>query len=291
MKLRHFTIYKVIFLALLVTVFIAGCKKDDDNSTGGSSYNSTDNDLTAASENAAVDAAFDDVSGISDEAADGSLSSYRLSSNQRVMTSCATVSVDTVAVPHRITIDFGPSNCLGQDGNYRRGKIFVDFMGHYRDSGSVHTISFDQYFVNDNQILGTKTVTNNGHNVNGHLSFTVVVNGSVVWSTGFGGGTSTVSSTRTRVWTQGENTMAWNDDVYRISGNSSGTSRNGTSYTMQIITPLKKEIGFRHFTEGVVHFTPGNHATREIDFSYLNGARDNLARVTINGVTFTIQLG
>jgi hypothetical protein len=280
---NHMKSYAV-FLAMagFMLLFASGCKKDKDETP--------DSDTTSAAENAAMDAAFDDVSGISDEAADGSLSSYRSADAQKVMTSCAVVSLDTVAVPHRITVDFGTSNCLGQDGNYRRGKIYIDFTGGYRDSGSVHAISFDNYFVNDNQLLGTKTVTNNGRNAAGHLSYTIQVNGSVLWSAGFGGGTSSITSSRTRVWTQGESTMAWNDDVYRISGSSNGTTRNGTNYTLQITSALKKEIGFRHFTEGVIDFTPGTRATRTIDFSHLNGARDNLARVTINGVTFTIQL-
>jgi hypothetical protein len=282
--MKHKISFYPVYLALagFMILFAAGCKKDKDDAP--------DSDTSSAAENAAMDAAFDDVSGISDEAADGSLSSYRSADAQKVMTSCAVITLDTLVVPHRITVDFGTSNCLGQDGNYRRGKIYIDFLGGYRDSGSVHTISFDNYFVNDNQLLGTKSVTNNGRNASGNLSYTVQVNGSILWGAGFGGGTSSITSNRTRVWTQGETTMAWNDDVYRITGSSNGITRNGTNYILQITSALKKEIGFRHFTEGVIDFTPGSRATRTIDFSYLSGARDNLARVTIKGVTFTIQL-
>ena len=278
---KYYTQYLGIFT--LMALLALGCKKDKDDSA-------LDTDTSSATENAAMEAAFDDVSGIADEAADGSVSSYRDPSVQKVMTSCAVVTLDTAVLPYRITIDFGNSNCLGNDGNYRRGKIYIDFIGGYRDSGSTHTVSFDNYFVNDNQLTGTKMVTNNGRNAAGHLSYTIVVNGSVLWSAGFGGGTSSLSSTRTRTWVSGESTLPWTDDIYRISGSSSGTTRNGTSYTLQITSPLKKEIGFRHFTEGVVDFVPGSLATRTIDFSYVNGAQDNLARVTINGVTFTIML-
>lgn len=277
-----------VFLTLMTISFVtgalvSGCKKDKDE-------NPVEADTESIIEHAAVDAAFDDVSGISDEAASGSLQSYRQHGNLKVLTSCAVVSFDSLSVPKRITVDFGSSNCLCLDGNYRRGKIYVDFTGMYRDSGSTHTISFDNYFVNDNQITGTKTVTNNGRNGNGHLSYTVGVNGSVSWHSSFGGGTSTMTSTRTRVWTAGETTGQWLDDIYMISGSASGTTRKGVNYTMQITDPLKKEIGFRHFTSGVLAFTPGNLATRHIDYSYQNGARDNLARVTVNGITVTINL-
>lgn len=267
--------------AVLLLMLAAGCKKDKEE---------IDNDTAAVAENAAVDAAFDDVSGIADEASSGSVQSYRSVEVLKVMTTCAAVTIDTSVTPRLITIDFGTANCLGMDGNYRRGKILVTYTGAYRDSGSVHSISFDNYFVNDNQLQGTKTVTNNGRNSNGKLNYTVQVNGSILWSSGFGGGMTTCNSTRTRVWMQGESTPAWTDDIYLISGSASGVTRSGLTYTMQIDAPLKKEIGFRHFTEGVIAFTPGTKATRFIDFSYLNGARDNLARVTIKGVTFNIQL-
>ena len=55
--------------------------------------------------------------------------------------------------------------------------------------------------------------------------------------------------------------------------------------------PLKKEIGFPHFTSGILNVTISNKPDRSIDYSYVNGLRDDLARVTINGQTFTIHLG
>jgi hypothetical protein len=59
---------------------------------------------------------------------------------------------------------------------------------------------------------------------------------------------------------------------------------------MNTASPLVKEIGFRHFTAGILNFTPGNLPTRSIDYGYVNGLRDNLARVTISGQSFTITL-
>lgn len=278
----------LLLIATGVMLALGGCKKDStsDNNT----MPVGERDSVSVLDNAAVEAAFDDVSGISDEAATGTLTSYRITDDQKLFTTCASISIDTVAIPHRITVDFGTTNCLCHDGNYRRGKIYVDYSGMYRDSGSTHTISFDNYFVNNNQLLGTKTVTNNGHNSNGNLSYTCTVNGSMVWDASFGGGTSTMTSTRTRVWIAGESTWQWNDDVYLISGTASGTTRNGASYAMQTTTPLRKEIGWKHFTSGVLEFTPSGKPTRIIDYSYLNNARDNLARVTISGYSFVVYL-
>lgn len=277
-SIRNFKTVVVIISAVLA---FSACKKDKAEE---------DNDTTSVVDNAMADASFNDVANIADEAATGALVSYRGAEPEKILTTCATVSIDSMATPHRISIDFGTTNCLCKDGNYRRGIIYVDFIGHYRDSASTHTISFNNYYVNFNKIEGTKTVTNNGRNAGGHLSFTIAINGTITWDAQYGGGTSTHISNRTREWVAGENTPDWSDDAYLISGTSSGTNRNGGTYTMTTISPLKKYIGFKHFTDGTVDFTPSGKATRRIDYSYMNGAKDKLAQVTINGTTITIVL-
>ena len=268
---------------LALTIGFVGCKKDKDEA---------DADTESVSENAWADAVYDDVSSISDEGYNGTLESYKTMGNEKVLTTCASITFDTLTNPKSFTIDFGSTDCLCKDGTYRRGKIIVSYVGRYRDSLSSHSITFDNFYSNSNKIEGTKTVVNNGRNSDGYLSYSVTVNGSIIWDsqTYGGGGTSTYNSSRTRVWTGGESTATWLDDVYLISGTSSGITRSGNAYSLVITEPLKKEIGFRHFTDGTLEFTPAGKLVRIIDFGYLNGARDNLARVTINGVSFNIQL-
>lgn len=276
----------VLMLFAVLYLSFSACKKDKEE---------LDKDTGTAVEYAMSDAAFSDVANISDEAYDGSLDSYRVqggSSGNRVMSTCATITFDTTTTPKSLTINFGSTDCLCGDGNYRRGAIIVTWTGPYKDSGSVRTITFNNYFINYNQLSGTKTVTNNGRNSSGHLSYTVTVNGSIVWDPQYfgGGGTGTYVSTRTREWIAGEGTATWLDDVYLISGTASGTTRSGSSYTMATTEALKKEIGFKHFTDGTIEFTPSGKYTRIIDYGYVNGQRDALAQVTINGYTFTVQL-
>ena len=275
----------LMLFAGMLSLVLVSCRKDKDSDL-------KDEDTSTVVEYAVADNAFNDVVSISDEAYDGSLDTYRGASSSKVMTTCATITFDSLTSPKSLTIDFGTTDCLCGDGNYRRGKIIVTWTGPYRDSGSVRTITFDNYFVNFNQLLGTKTVTNNGTNGSGHPTFTVTVNGSVTWDAQYfgGGGTSTYTSARTREWIAGYNTPTWLDDIYLISGTASGTTRGGSSYTMSTTEALKKEIGFRHFTDGVLNFTPSGKYTRVIDYGYVNGGQDNLARVTINGYTFTVTL-
>lgn len=274
---------RLSLFALILSVGLISCKKEEDPAT-------SNNETGSFVDNAMADAAFNDVASISDEAVFGSLDSYKGAGIEKVLTSCATVTIDTLVNPHLITVDFGPTDCLCKDGNYRRGQILISYTGNYTAPGSTRTITFANYFVNYNQLTGTKTVVSNGLNANGNPEFQITVNGSVIWDAQYGGGTSTYTSSRIREWVAGTGTLGWLDDVYLISGSSSGTTRTGNSYTLTTTEALRKEIGFRHFTDGTLEFTPQGQTTRVVDYGYQNGARDNLAQVTIGGIVFTIQL-
>jgi hypothetical protein len=265
-------------------ILFSSCKKDA----------ATDDDVESAQDNALAESSFNDVTTITDQAA------YSGSVNMRVAGSssadkedgslgsaCATVSVDTVSSPHIITIDFGTTNCLCNDGRYRRGKIMASFTGRYKDAGTVISISFSNYFVNDNQLTGTKKITNNGLNAAGHLVYKIEVNGSVIKANG--AGTATWISTRQREWIAGSATpLILNDDVYSITGSASGTTAKGKSYTISITTALVRKMSCRWFESGVLDVTPQNKPTRTLDYG--NTGCDANATVTISGHTFPIVL-
>lgn len=267
-------------VAATVGILFTSCRRDKDEMF--------DKDTTGASDNALAEGTFKDVKNIADEASGGSLSSYfpnNVSTERAVLSTCATITHDTLSSPRTLTIDFGTTNCLCNDGRYRRGVINVSYNGQYRDSASVHTITFTDYFVNDNQVLGTKTVTNLGHNSSGNLNYSVVVNGTIIKA---GGGTITWTSTRNREWITGESTPTWFDDIYHITGSASGTSAAGNSFTAVITAPLRVEVGCHHLTAGKLTLTPSGKPTRFVDFG--TGACDNQATVTINGNTYNITL-
>jgi hypothetical protein len=270
-----------LILATAAAFLFTGCRREEE-----------DTDTSASGDQALAESTFNDVTNISDEAGySGTVSNYRVGNSEGILTSCATVSFDSLNVNDQDTIhiNFGTTNCTGNDGRERRGEILVYYMGRYRDSASVHTITFNNYYVNDNQVLGTKTVTNLGHNSAGHLVYDIDVNGSVILANN--GGTVTWTSQRLREWTTGEGTMIWSDDMYSITGSASGTGANGTSYTMQITSPLIRNMALgcrRHFVQGTFQLTPSNKPMRTVDFG--TGACDDIATVTINNNTYTIHL-
>jgi hypothetical protein len=142
------------------------------------------------------------------------------------------------------------------------------------------------------QVQGTKTVTNIGHNPNGHISFNIQVSGTLI---NHAGQTMTWNSQRVREWIAGESTASWLDDEYLITGSGSGSSFNGNSYTIHITQALHVALGCLALNasvikDGKLEFTPGSKPTRYVDYSYPNGGCDNLAEVVINGHIFHINL-
>ncbi len=274
------------FLLPVCVMFILfyGCNKD--NSPG----NNTDTETTTSVDNSFAENTSDDVTAVSTQSEDNGVAGSPLDSSSGIhLGHCVNIIRDTVSVPHKLTIDFGTADCFCFDGKYRRGKILVSYTGHYRDSGSTHTISFDGYYVNGNHVEGNQTVTNNGHDSAGFLSFSINI--STVITDSLTGKTLTYTSTRTREWVAGYDTWGlheWSDDIYKITGSASGTNFNGTSFTSTITKPLVVSLSCRWIEAGTIEFMPDGKLTRTVDFG--NGDCNNIATVTIAGISFPITL-
>jgi hypothetical protein len=200
---------------------------------------------------------------------------------------CGSVTIDTTSSTRTITINFGTTNCLCADLRYRRGKVIATWTGRYRDSGTVINVTFDGYYVDDNNIKGTHKTTNLGRNAAGHLVYKVEVAGQIVKANN--GGTITWNSTRQREWLTGADTpLNWADDSYSITGSANGTTAAGESYTINITKPLVRKMTCQWFESGTVDITPSGKATRTLDYG-TTGCDAN-ATVTISGVSFPIVL-
>lgn len=262
-----------LFFAAALALAVTSCRKDK-------TADASAEDTGYATDYAHLERSFDNAQDLADRAATDPGFKFKTTSQ------CATVTRDTVSNPRVLTIDFGPSNCLCNDGKYRRGKIIVKYTGRYADSGSRRDFSFDQYFINDNQLTGTKTVINMGPNSAGQPYFNISVNGALVLANG--NGTRSWTSTRTRTWTAGYNTPAWSDNEYDISGNATLTRANGKTFNVVITTPLHRAVSCDWIQSGILEITPTGGAVRMLDFG--NGSCDSTATLTINGRTRTIPL-
>ncbi len=266
--------FTVMMAALLM---FSSCKKN----------NPVDNDFNAVKDDAFAESTFDNVTNLADEAYALSTNGHFKSSDNIFLGDCATVTLDTTTFPYEMIIDFGDTNCLGTDGRYRRGKIIVTFTGRYWRPGTIITTTFDEYYVNDNQVEGTKVVTNNGFNDAGNMNWDIAVNGMITLANGEG--TITWNSQRSREWIEGINTPfnRW-DNIYLITGDAHGERANGLHWTRQITNPLRIELACRFIVSGTVKVIPEGKPVRILDFG--DGNCDNEATVTVNGNTYTIYL-
>ncbi|MDP2724419.1 MAG: hypothetical protein Q8O72_16830 [Bacteroidales bacterium] len=266
-----------LFMVASLALVFTSCKKD----------NSAVSETSASSDDAFAERIYDNVSIISDEAYSEKSSTLKSTDGRRLfLGDCVTITLDTVAVPHALIVDFGTENCLCNDGRYRRGQIIVSFTGRYRQPGTVITHTFNNYYVDDNHVEGTKVVTNMGFNEANHMYFQIDVVGVIHRAND--GGTISWNSSITREWVEGLFTFTLWDDVYLISGTSSGIRANGETWQRTTITPLRKELGCKHFVSGILEITPGERPVRVLDYG--DGECDNIATVTVNGQVFTIYL-
>ncbi len=269
-----------LMLVAGITILYSGCKKE------AKTTDSTVAATTSAQNNFMAEAAFDNATQWSDQAMAGrGLKSTLI--DTVYMGTCVLATLDLTTMPYKLVIDFGQTNCQCSDMKYRRGKIIVQFTGGYWTAGTVITYTFENYFINDNQILGTKVVTNKGRNAQNNFWWETVVQGSVIKANN--GGTFTWNSTREHEWTVGESTLfEWWDDVYKITGSANGTGTDGKTYTITITNPLMKKLNCEWIASGIL--TIQVQDTPLITLNYGDGTCDNVAVASVNGQNYTINL-
>ncbi|TNE52653.1 MAG: hypothetical protein EP344_15475 [Bacteroidetes bacterium] len=202
---------------------------------------------------------------------------------------CPTVTLDQPwgTWPNTITIDYGPDGCTGPNGQHTlKGKIIVTQSDAMFIAGATRTKTFENFFVDDVQVSGTKSWTNNGLDASGNWSYTKTATDMQL---SFPDGTSTMwSHTHTSTLIQGALTLTHWDNVWSTTGSSSGTNRNGVAYTATITEPLIKKATCRWISEGIVEFTrDGNTST----LNFGNGTCDRFGTLTLpNGDTVVIKL-
>jgi hypothetical protein len=279
---------KIMFVIVLILngiILINACKKDKTEELEFDTQTTEDNSL--------AEGTFNDVNNIVNEAMENdSLSTYRLANPHDILlTACASISkVDSGNGSGMVFVNFGSGNCLCRDGRYRSGSINFSYSGPFLDSLTVITTTFDNYFVGKDsnkmfKVTGTKKVTNNGHNSNNNLNFSISVDGHLTNSNGV---VMDWTSTRNREWISGASTpFNFLDDEYVITGSASGKNFEGNTFIANITSGLHIEF-CSYITQGIFELTPTGKPTRTLDYG--NGDCDAFATLTVNGKTFDITL-
>jgi len=282
LKLNTMKKLNLIIASLMIIGVISlttSCNKDEKQIV---------DDTSVSADDALADGIYSNATNIADEAYNSGSGGLKSGDGiNQFLSGCATVTLDTTVMPRELTIDFGDSNCLCQDGRWRRGKILVTFTGRYRMPGTVITYGFDNYHVNDNHVDGTKVITNMGLNEDNNLYYNIEIVGVIYKADN--GGTISWNSSRVREWVEGVFTIfnPW-DDVYLITGTAEGIRPNGQTWEREIVSPLRIQLSCRWIVSGTVEISPEGLPLRILDFG--TGECDNIATVLVNGVTYTIFL-
>ncbi len=271
----------IVLISLFLTVFYS-CKKDKTNNNEETEL------LIEIQKNDAESTKIFNL--ITDEINDisNALDASGYSNAAKPLDSCIQISInhpDTTTWPKTMVINFS-GNCTSQNGNLLTGQIIIHQTARYRVEGMTRTISLNGFAINGYQVSGTKTIVNNGL-VNGFITYSVSISdGSII--TPYGEVIATRSAQRTRTWIEGESTPVRLDDVYSITGFTSGTTKNGRNYVATIVEPLIVARNCRWIKQGKISTVVNDLPVVVIHFG--DGSCDQIATITVNGNTRTITL-
>ena len=283
---------KVNVLALIAISFslvnFVSCKDSDEFSGSNASVAVTTSDeAQASSVNDQVISAADDYVNSFDA------SGFQQKSEQQRMSELSVadsvlITIDkpgATGFPKVVTVDFG-AGYTDKRGNVLKGKLYIAISNRMSFAGSTRTFQFVNFFVNENSVKGSKTVTYNG-DLAGKPSWSIVAKDTITRTDGTVV-TWNSNRTRTRINNNGTDLIYW-DDMYAITGSSNGINAKGVAYTMEIdaTKPLTIVGGWKYFVSGAVVITTEK---RTALLDYGSGTKDAVATVTINGVTKEITL-
>lgn len=237
------------------------CKKDNDTT-----------DLTSVED---VNTSQDLLEDVDDEVNE---TGYLVDNTQTAASrTCVTVTAEKPkgTYPNTITIDYG-TGCTGRHGRTRKGKILVAYSANPWTPGATKTITFQDFYIDDAKIEGTKVWTNNGLNNSGEPTFTrTVTNAKVTFTDGT---FATWNANHTITIGAGALTpFDVTDDKFMITGGSTGVTRKGVNFTSAITTALEKNYACRFISKGVRSITTDN---KVLVLDYGNGNCDNKVTVT-----------
>jgi hypothetical protein len=204
--------------------------------------------------------------------------------------SCATITDDTVSMPHTRTLDYG-TGCMDDQGKVHKGQIVLSYNN--RDflhvSGAYVDVALNNYFVDSNQLTGSVHLQNTGINGNGNISLTLDVNAQRILANS--GGTDSVGGQEVVEWVAGANTSENVDDQFSYTGGANAHMANGDVGSVTILQPLIKNRApgcNEYFVKGETLTQVSGQSDRYLDYG--DGTCDAIAVETVDGNATEIHL-
>ncbi|MDD3875044.1 MAG: hypothetical protein PHT69_00300 [Bacteroidales bacterium] len=272
----------ILSIIILTASLFTACMKDREFGRKKPSFK-------AIGDNAIADNIFADVFNQAGKSVADAEEQSKNKSGQYVQSGCPTVTISPFDLtwPKLITVDFGPSDCLGSDGRNRRGIITIHATGEWKIPGTVVTISFDNYYIDNYKVEGTEIITNDGRNASNNLVYSVDVQNAKI--TKPDNTFLTWASQREHEWIEGEPTILNPyDDGYMITGSYAGVSSGNENYTIDIIDPLYIHLSCQWIKSGIIDINIDNMSPIRVDYG--SGSCDPNADVIYEGQTYPLVM-
>lgn len=267
----------VTFILCVLLIQATGCRKNELNRRTDSSE-----------DHALAQRLFADVFQVSREAVLSVDFPERAAEGRYYLGECAAVVIEQPRDEQiewlLISADFSEGGCVGNDGVTRIGKLQVSASGPYREVGSVTTVQFQNYAVDNFSITGMMSINYLRDTETGHPVYEIAVaEGEVTNPEG-----DIISWECLYTWIQleGLNTEQFVegnssvlDDVYSVTGFASGQNHGGRAFTTEIVLSLEFGADCGWMLSGKEKLRPDGLLDREL--SYGSGNCDAKALVEI----------
>lgn len=275
---------------IMLSFFISCDSNNNDDKDPNTSPVLTTADVAIESK---IDVAIDDVVFIVEDQYTVQQNSSNKSSatSKGFLPTCATITTVLADGIWTRTIDFGTEGCLLPNGNLIKGKIIISFSTDFTSPVRTISYTFVDFYHNNKLLQGNKTITyelkSTALQTEVHPVMTFTVDMKITFDDGK---IFTRTGTLTKETVEGFGTpLIWDDNVYLVTGNSTTTLPDGDIIVKTITTPLRYVMtcNLPFPVSGIITITK-NDSEGVLDFG--TGACDNLATLTINGVTTEITL-
>ncbi|MDO6758936.1 hypothetical protein Q4566_01890 [Tamlana sp. 2_MG-2023] len=254
---------KKLIVPILALLFIACDQEDVDDVKNAAN---PDDSIEAVREYAFVNQIFQDIGNNTGDAVLTSENSQTSKISGAKNSPDITIEpFDLISFPKTITVDFG-EGLLCEDGITRKGIVTIVSTNWYRQEGSVHTSTFENYYHEDYKVEGTHVAENLGENADGFLEYGVTINdGKITTETGE---SIQYNEDSMRTWVSGFDTPLhiW-DDEYLLDGKQSGESSKGVDYTLTVDESLHFVLLPRQVKSGILSLDVGLFKDIKLDYA------------------------
>ena len=197
---------------------------------------------------------------------------------------CVTITVVIESMSREITIDFGTEGCV-INGNTFKGKMILSYTRNPEAQQITITKTLEDFYFNNKNIVGGKTIVKVLSNDNGNPQFTKTTDITIIWPNG---AQASRNGVKVREWVEGFDSGVWSDNVFEVTGNWTTTFVNGNTHSYEVVIPLRREVICYYFVSGSIDVERTNFSGV---FDYGEGDCDNQATFTFdNGTVIDITL-